>query len=85
MTGLSIALTVVTTFRGLYPRVMISSLNSEWSLTITNASSSPYTLRVMTIVALICVPIVLAYQAWNYYVFRARVVGKQGLKYCSLA
>jgi cytochrome d ubiquinol oxidase subunit II len=81
MTGLSIALTVVTTFRGLYPRVMISSLNSEWSLTITNASSSPYTLRVMTIVALICVPIVLAYQAWNYYVFRARVVGKQGLKY----
>jgi len=81
MTALTIALTVVTTFRGLYPRVMVSSLNPDWSLTITNASSSPYTLQVMTIVALIFVPIVLAYQAWNYWVFRARVTGKSALKY----
>ena len=81
MTGLTIALSVITLFRGLYPRVMISTLNPAWSLTITNASSSPYTLRVMTIVALIFVPIVLAYQAWNYWVFRARVSGKQALKY----
>ncbi len=81
MTALTIALTVVTTFRGLYPRVMVSSLNPDWSLTITNASSSPYTLQVMTIVALIFVPIVLAYQAWNYWVFRARITGKSALKY----
>lgn len=80
MTALTIALTVVTTFRGLYPRVMVSSLNPDWSLTITNASSSPYTLQVMTIVALIFVPIVLVYQAWNYYIFRARVSGKPALK-----
>nr|MCU0508192.1 cytochrome d ubiquinol oxidase subunit II [Anaerolineae bacterium] len=40
-----------------------------------------YTLRIMTIVALIFVPIVLAYQAWNYYVFRHRVTGKGKLTY----
>ncbi|MBM4456300.1 MAG: cytochrome d ubiquinol oxidase subunit II [Chloroflexi bacterium] len=81
MTGLTIVLTVVTTFRGLYPRVLVSSLHPDWSLTIANASSSEYTLRVMSIVALIFVPIVLLYQAWNYWVFRARVSGKQALKY----
>ncbi len=81
MTALTIALTIVTTFRGLYPRVMVSSLNPDWSLTVANASSSPYTLRVMTIVALIFVPIVLIYQAWNYWVFRARLSGKSALKY----
>lgn len=74
-TGVAIALSFITVFRGLYPRVMVSSLNADWSLTIHNAASSPYTLRVMTIVALIFVPIVLVYQAWNYWVFRARVTG----------
>jgi cytochrome bd ubiquinol oxidase subunit II len=81
MTALTITLTVVTTFRGLFPRVMVSSLNSAWDLTVTNASSSPYTLRVMTIVALTMVPIVLVYQGWNYYVFRHRVTGKGKLTY----
>jgi cytochrome d ubiquinol oxidase subunit II len=81
MNALTIALTVVTTWRGLFPRVMVSSLNEAWSLTIRNASSTPYTLKVMTIVALVFVPIVLAYQAWNYYVFRHRVTGKGKLTY----
>ncbi len=81
MTALTIAFTVVTTFRGLYPRVMVSSLNPAWSLTVQNASSTPYTLTVMSIVALIFVPIVLLYQGWNYWVFRARVSGKSVLKY----
>lgn len=81
MTGLAIVLTVVTIFSGLFPRVMVSSLDPNWSLTITNASSTPYTLKVMSIVALIFVPIVLIYQAWNYWVFRARVGGKSALKY----
>ena len=81
MTGLTIALTVITTFRGLFPRVLVSSLNPDWSLTVANASSTPYTLRTMTIVALIFVPIVLAYQAWNYWVFRGRLTGKSVLKY----
>ena len=76
MNSLTIALTVVTTFRGLYPRVMVSSLNPDWSLTVTNASSTPYTLRVMTIIALVMVPIVLLYQGWNFYIFRKRVTGR---------
>lgn len=73
MTGVTIATTVVTVFLTLYPRVMVSSLNPDWSLTIYNASSSQYTLTVMTVVALIFVPIVLAYQGWTYWVFRKRV------------
>lgn len=81
MTTLTIVLTIVTVFRGLYPRVMVSSLNPDWSLDIYNASSSPYTLKVMTIVVLIFLPIVLLYQGWNYYIFRARVSGKSPLKY----
>ncbi len=76
MTSVAIAFAVVTMFQIMYPRVMISSLNPDWSLTIYNASSSPYTLQVMTIVALIFVPIVLAYQGWSYWVFRKRVEGK---------
>jgi cytochrome d ubiquinol oxidase subunit II len=81
MTSLTIFLTVVTVFRGLYPRVMVSSLNPEWSLTIYNASSTPYTLRIMTIVALIFVPIVLLYQGWTYYIFRKRVSTQDTLTY----
>jgi cytochrome d ubiquinol oxidase subunit II len=81
MTGLAIALSTVTLFMGLYPRVMVSSLNPEWSLTIYNASSSPYTLRVMTIVALIFVPIVLVYQGWSYWTFRQRVGREHSLEY----
>ncbi len=49
--SLTIALVTVSAFLALFPRVMISSLNPEWSLTIYNASSSPYTLQVMSIVA----------------------------------
>jgi len=81
MNGLGMALTVVTVFLGLYPRVMVSSLNPNWSLTIYNASSSPYTLTVMTVVALICVPIVLIYQGWTYWVFRERIGRQNSLKY----
>jgi cytochrome d ubiquinol oxidase subunit II len=81
MNGLGMALTVVTVFMGLYPRVMVSSLNPEWSLTIYNASSSQYTLQVMSIVALIFVPIVLLYQGWTYWVFRERVGRQYPLKY----
>jgi cytochrome bd ubiquinol oxidase subunit II len=73
MTGLTILLSTLTIFLGLFPRVMISSLNPAWNLTIYNASSSPYTLTVMSIIALTFVPFVLAYQIWNYWVFRKRL------------
>lgn len=71
--SLTIVFATVMIFAGLYPRILISTLNPDWSLTITNAASSHYTLKIMTIVAAIFVPIVLAYQGWNYWVFRKRV------------
>ena len=80
-TSLTIALTVITYFQGLFPRVMVSSLNPDWSLTIYNASASEYTLGIMTIVALIFVPIVLIYQGWTYWVFRKRITGETKLEY----
>jgi cytochrome bd ubiquinol oxidase subunit II len=76
MTATGIAASITSLFLILYPRVMISSLNPDWSLTIYNASSSPYTLQVMTIVAVIFIPVVLAYQAWSYWVFRKRIETK---------
>jgi cytochrome d ubiquinol oxidase subunit II len=81
MTFLTIALWVATIFRILYPRVMVSSLDPSYSLTIYNASSSDYTLKVMTIVALTMVPIVLVYQGWTYWVFRRRVTEQSELEY----
>ena len=81
MTGITIAFSTITIFMGLFPRVMVSSSNNDWSLTIYNASSSPYTLQVMSIVALIFVPIVLAYQAWSYWIFRKRISTKSKLEY----
>jgi cytochrome d ubiquinol oxidase subunit II len=81
MTGLTIVCSVATIVMGLYPRLMVSSLNPDWSLTIYNASSSHYTLTVMSIVAAIFVPIVLLYQGWSYWVFRERIGREQGLEY----
>jgi cytochrome d ubiquinol oxidase subunit II len=81
MTSLTIALSAVTVAIGLYPRLMVSDLNPEWSLTIYNASSSPYTLTVMTIVALVFVPIVLLYQGWSYWIFRKRIGREDSLEY----
>ena len=64
---------IATIFLNLYPRVMVSSISPAYNLTIGNTSSAPYTLKVMTIVALIFTPLVLVYQSWSYWVFRARV------------
>jgi cytochrome bd ubiquinol oxidase subunit II len=72
-TGLNIILTQVAFFLLMFPRLMISSLNPAWSLTIYNASASPYSMGVMSIVSLIFIPIVLAYEGWSYYIFRNRV------------
>ncbi len=82
MTALNIVLTQATFFTMTFPNVMISSTNPAYSLTISNASSSQYTLTVMSIVALIFVPIVLAYQGWTYYMFRKRIsADKKSLVY----
>jgi cytochrome d ubiquinol oxidase subunit II len=73
----TIATFVSTLFFALYPRVMPSSLGSQFDLTITNASSTDYTLKVMTYVAVVMTPLVLLYQGWTYWVFRKRVSASQ--------
>jgi cytochrome bd ubiquinol oxidase subunit II len=72
-TAAVVAALVVMVFGSLYPTLIPSTLNPEWSLTIQNASSSPYTLKVMTWAALIFAPLVIGYQAWTYWVFRQRI------------
>ncbi|MFF1506944.1 cytochrome d ubiquinol oxidase subunit II [Streptomyces sp. NPDC058326] len=73
LSGITIAAAVGMLFLGLFPDVMPSSLNPGWSLTVTNASSSPYTLKIMTWCAAIATPLVLLYQSWTYWVFRKRL------------
>jgi cytochrome d ubiquinol oxidase subunit II len=74
--SLTVILATIMVFAGLFPRIMISTTSLANTLTIYNASSTPYTLTVMTIVAVIFVPIILAYQIWTYWVFRKRVETK---------
>jgi cytochrome bd ubiquinol oxidase subunit II len=72
-TALTIVATTVLLFGALYPDVLPASNDAANSLTTTNASSTPYTLEIMTWVAVLFTPVVLAYQAWTYWVFRKRV------------
>ena len=72
-TAVTMAAVVVSIFVALYPRVMVSSLGAASDLTVTNTASSPYALKVMTVAAAVLFPVVLAYQAWTYHVFRSRV------------
>ena len=74
-TGLGAVLTVATLFTSLFPRVMVSSTDFANSLTVDGASSAHYTLKVMTVVAVMVTPVVLLYQGWTYYVFRQRLGG----------
>ncbi len=70
---LTILLTSASVFAALYPRVLVSILDPNFSLTIYNSASGANTLRVMSIVALIFVPVVLLYQGWSYWIFRRRL------------
>ncbi|SDN28975.1 cytochrome d ubiquinol oxidase subunit II [Allokutzneria albata] len=71
--GIALASTVVALFGALFPDVLPSTVDAANSLTVYNAASSPYTLGVMTWVALFGTPAVLVYQAWTYWVFRKRI------------
>lgn len=73
MSSVAVVLTTVAFFAGLFPRLIVSSLHPDWSLTIYNAASTPYTLKIMTIAAVFLVPFILCYQGWTYWVFRKRV------------
>ena len=72
-TTITTAACIVTLFVDLYPNVMVSSTNPAYSLTVHNTASAPYSLKAMTVVVVIFLPLVLGYQAWSYYVFRRRV------------
>jgi cytochrome d ubiquinol oxidase subunit II len=72
-TATVVAAVVILLFGSLYPDLIPSTLNPAWSLTVHNASSSPYTLKFMSWAALIFMPLVIAYQAWTYWVFRQRI------------
>jgi cytochrome d ubiquinol oxidase subunit II len=74
-TAVTLVLAVATLFGDLWPNVLPSTTSAAYSLTVHNASSSHYTLLVMTWVAVIFTPVVLAYQTWTYWVFRSRVSG----------
>lgn len=73
MSSLTVVFTTIMVFAGLFPRLLISTIDTAYTLDIYNASASPYALKIMTIVAAIFVPIVLAYQIWTYKVFRGRI------------
>ncbi|MEU6984006.1 cytochrome d ubiquinol oxidase subunit II [Streptomyces sp. NPDC046324] len=73
LSGVTIAAAVAMLFFTLFPNVMPSSLDPAWSLTVTNASSSPYTLKIMTWCAAIAAPLVMLYQGWTYWVFHKRI------------
>lgn len=80
-TGVVLASVVALIFNGLFPRVMISSISPEYSLLISDASSTPYTLKTMSIVAITLLPFVLAYQGWTYYSFKKRITPGDGGNY----
>ena len=71
--SLAMGLAVSSLFVNLYPNVMVSSTNSAYNLTVSGTASGEYALQVMTVVAVLFFPIVLAYQAWSYHTFRKRV------------
>jgi cytochrome bd ubiquinol oxidase subunit II len=81
LTGLILVLVTASFFIALFPNVMISTTDVANNITIYEAASGAYSLKVMTIVALTMVPIVLAYTIWSYYIFRKRVSHKEHLEY----
>ncbi|SOJ55067.1 Cytochrome bd-I ubiquinol oxidase subunit 2 [Mycobacterium simulans] len=68
-----VAAVVVLLFGALYPNLVPSTLNAQWSVTIYNASSTPYTLKIMTWVTALFAPLTVVYQGWTYWVFRQRI------------
>jgi cytochrome d ubiquinol oxidase subunit II len=72
-TTAAIATTLISFFNALYPNVMVSSTNKAYNLTVANSAAGHYSLVVMTVVAVIFAPLVIAYQSWSYHVFRGRI------------
>ncbi len=72
-TTITMASCILSIFVDLYPNVMVSSTSKAYNLTVQNTASNPYSLKAMTVVVVIFLPLVLGYQTWTYYVFRRRV------------
>lgn len=81
VTGIILIMITASFFIALFPNVMISSLDIAHNITIYEAVSGDYSLRIMTIVAATMIPVVLGYTFWTYYVFRKRVSKKENLNY----
>ena len=72
-TAVALAGMIGSIFVNLYPRVMVSSTNETYSLTVSNTASGSYALKVLTVVAVILLPVVVGYQIWSYHIFYRRV------------
>jgi cytochrome d ubiquinol oxidase subunit II len=68
-----VAAVVVLLFGAMYPNLLPSTLNPDWSVTVYNGSSTPYTLAIMSWASLTVLPLILGYQGWTYWVFRRRI------------
>ncbi|MEU5760763.1 cytochrome d ubiquinol oxidase subunit II [Nocardia sp. NPDC047648] len=76
-TTVTVAAATALLFGSLFPNVLPSTLDAAFDLTIHNASSTPYTLKVMSWAAALATPVVLVYQGWTYWVFRKRITVEQ--------
>ncbi|MEU7138934.1 cytochrome d ubiquinol oxidase subunit II [Nocardia sp. NPDC046473] len=76
-TTVTVAAATTLLFGSLFPNVLPSTIDAAFNLTIHNASSTPYTLRVMSWAAVLVTPVVLVYQGWTYWVFRKRITVDQ--------
>ncbi|GAB3835248.1 cytochrome d ubiquinol oxidase subunit II [Kribbella italica] len=73
-TAVAVALAVTSLFVAMFPAVMPSTLDPGSTLTTAAAASTPYTLKILTVIAAIFTPLVMLYQGWTYWVFRKRVI-----------
>jgi len=73
LTTFGMATTVLSIFVDLYPRLIVASTGSQYDLTVQNSAAGSYSLKVMTVVLAVFLPLVIVYESWTYYVFRQRV------------
>lgn len=76
-TAATVAGLAVVIFGSLFPQLLVSTTDPALSLNIRNAASAPYTLGVMSWVAVVFLPLVIGYQSWSYWIFRQRLVGER--------
>lgn len=73
LSTLTIISLITAIFTGLFPRLIVSSLNLLWSMTIYNAAANLLTLKIMNITLSIALPVILSFEIWKYYIFRRKI------------